>query len=714
MKLDSNERTAWFMTHHAPVGAWSSFTFGMPNRGVSVEMQQAAVEENADLLVAMSRGPGTVKAFPFVSGIQDTIQDLESSRSAVSLQEKPDVIEERWQFIPATEITRSLSATKDRYASEEICLEVFTPQEALPDPNLGLSMKRALCPGLLFHLTIDNSQHDEPAYGFIGLRYKGQGRIRPLDWSTEGKLSGIAFSGSWAMAALTKDEQVFTIRHNTIAQAVEQGHKLVHMGGQEGGISFLVPPRSTVTLPVAFGFYQAGIVTEGLQGSYAYTNEFANVEDVCSYILENAEELRTICEAADVEMEQRVTDQREYEIYSQAVRAYYASSQLITAGGKPYYNVGEGQFLWRNTMDLAVDHLPYELWRNPWVVRNIMDTFFEQYAYHDLVYFYGEGERLFPGGLSFTHDMGNYTTYSPTGYSGYEMENATFYHPMTTEELLNGIYLMSGYGLSTKDKEWMTARTHLAKELLVSMEARDHYDPAQRNGILKARTSRSGLYGKEITTYDSLDHALASARGNLYIAVKTLCAAWLLHAFFKELGESQAANQAMEMADKTAQSLMDFYDEEKSSFRANLYEDVESRLLAAVEPFAVLQFMGIEPLATYPQLAEAFQKHIATCMTPGICLDERTGGLKLSSSSDITWTSKVILSQVSLQHVFGIDLNDFPSVRQEVVYWCQEAAAQRTIADQILCSKREAIGGFYYPRPITSFLWMFPTSQHLS
>ena len=53
-------------------------------------------------------------------------------------------------------------------------------------------------------------------------------------------------------------------------------------------------------------------------------------------------------------------------------------------------------------------------------------------------------------GLSFTHDMGCYFSYSEYGYSAYERENDSrsgFYFYMTTEQLLNGCLLYTSIGL---------------------------------------------------------------------------------------------------------------------------------------------------------------------------------------------------------------------------------------------------------------------------
>ena len=710
MSKQQDRSTPLFMTHHSPVGSYSSLTFGLPGQGVGIDIESNEVSMDADLLVAVSRGEGKVEALPFVSGFveRDLERNHEASAEAKTL---PNDITARWNFIQPTELKRRLSGTMDEYAGGDIELRVYTPHPVLPDPESGQSMAYAVCPGLLMDVTIDNTQHDQPAYGFIGLKYCSKGRIRPLDWSTQNRLSGIAFSGDWALAARTEEDRVFTIRHNSIARNVEQGEKVVHMGGQEGGILFHVPARSKQTLPVAFGFFKQGQVSQVIEGHYLYTKYYSRVEDICDFVLEQAERIRSDCRIENEALERRIGDTREYEIYSQAVRAYYANTQLLESGSKLYYSVGEGQYLWKNTMDLAADHLPFELWRNPWVVRNIMDLFIDRYSYEDQIRFADRPGEIYPGGLSFTHDMGNYTSFSPPGYSAYEMENTGFYCYMTTEELLNGVYLLAGYILASGDKAWASKRGEIAVQLLSSMENRDHFDPALRNGILEGISTRGGQEAHEITTYDSLDHALAGARGNLYLAVKTLSALRLLERCFQMAQDTEAEGRAREMAEKTVNSLKLFFDKKDLYLRANLYEDNSTLLVAAIEPLAVPLYLGLElseVIGGDDELAEMFKAHLDYCLQPGRCLDQATGGLRLSSSSRNTWTSKVILCLFTMEAGFEIKLDSYPEIMRELVHWCQVCAREKTLADQIFADLRQAVGGFYYPRSITSALWMRP------
>ena len=704
MQNTNKNAAPFFMTHHSPVGAWSSFTFGMPGKGVSIDHESPSVRNTADLLVAVSRGLGKVTAFPFLTGIKTADNEMIHSGDANDFS-----IKKRWKFISPSFMNRTLTSCIDEYSSGELTLRVYTPHCKLPDPEQGHSLKYAACPGILLELTVDNSDCQEAAFGFIGLSCQDlTGRIRPLDWSASGSLCGVAFSGSWAMAARSIEGEVYTIRDNAIAQHVETGKRVVHNGGNEGGICFAVPPLTKRTLSVAFGFFHEGFATQGLKARYLFNQYFTSVEEVCGFILENAQKIRNDCVELD-DLYGKSTDSGKYQAYCQALRAYFANTQLTEADGRVYYNVCEGMYLWRNTMDLAADHLPFELKQNPWVVRNIMDLFIERYSYHDEVRFFEAPGKVFTGGLSFTHDMGSFTSYSPKGFSGYEMTDAEFYNHMTTEELLNGIYCMAAYAVSTKDMGWIRKRADIARELLDSMENRDHFDPAKRNGILKAESMRCGEGGKEITTYDSLDHSIQNAVGSIYVAVKTMCAGILLEEYFKLAGMEQCAERAAAMSERTQRSLEEFFDAKKECFKSNLYQETESMVIAAIEPFAVPLHLGLKDrLAGNGRLAGLFQKHIRTCLKPGNCLEGAYGGLKLSSTSANTWPSKVILCIYVMEELFGLNLQqEYPSIMKELLNWLQVSAAEKTISDQILCDRRTVKGGSYYPRHITSSLWVW-------
>ena len=92
---------------------------------------------------------------------------------------------------------------------------------------------------------------------------------------------------------------------------------------------------------------------------------------------------------------------------------------------------------------------------NPWTVKNELDMFVKRYSYEDRVRFPGDSTE-YPGGLSFTHDMGVANTsqdpiilrMSCFGLHG------CFSH-MTHEQLVNWVLCAATYAEQTGDQLWL-------------------------------------------------------------------------------------------------------------------------------------------------------------------------------------------------------------------------------------------------------------------
>lgn len=695
-------KTPFFMTHHSPVGAYASLTFGAIGKGVSIDFESPRVkEERYDLYAGYSQD-GTVMALPFRENISVTTEQLDSAdegNKEIKREKKNG-----WTFFAEQEITRTLTPCIDRFEAGKMTLEVYTPHTALEDPEKEALSAYALCPAMLVRLVIDNQDGDTPATGYLGL---GNRVLRYMHSVKIDGLKGLGSKNSWML--LTKeDSDAFVLRSFQLDYLLQKDIDILHETGP-GAICVKAAPGEKKELFTVFGFYTGDPATCGIETFYAYNQHFANVREACRLVLDQAERIMEESAALDEKMAQAVKDPVKLQLIAQGVRGYEASTQLGVADGKYYYNVGEGAYCWRNTLDLAADHLPWELYRNPWVVRNIMDLYIERYSYYDQATFAEEPGKLYPGGLSFNHDQGNFVTFSGEQHSDYETDkyvDALCYFYMTIEELLNGIYCIAAYALHTGDKAWMEKRAEVLRQLMISMENRDHYDPAKRDGILKATSSRTGKTGKESTTYDALDHSLMDAPGNLYVAVKTGCALMMLQKCFEELQDAAFAKRAADMLALNQASLAKFKTEE-GYLRANLYSDTDSRVLAAVESLAVPYMLGLTGEALAP-VKDLLLAHIRTCMQEGFCIDETTGGVRLSSKSNNTWVSKVILSFAAMEKVFGIDLEkEYPTAMRELAYWCQVAAKDDTISDQVLTTERKVIGGCYYPRSASAAIWIY-------
>lgn len=694
--------TPLFMTHHAAWGAWSSLTFGLPGVGVSIDHERLAVENDADLLVGISRGPDQVELFPFFEGAADLdeeAQNLLTTKSPTS-----------WPAIPSGAISRRMSATIDQYSAGAVTLRVYSPLWSIDDPQTTTPDPISLLPSVLLELTIDNRCDHRDAWGILGLRFLGSSRMRPLDWSTDGELCGLAMRGDWALAARAVEGQVFTLRDNNIRRHLEKPTRILHPGGNDGAICFHVPPGESRSLHAAMAFYHPGEASQGISAQYLYTRFFNSLESVCRATLAGAQIIQDRCRAFDAATDRLSTDTRRKQMFFQSVRSYTANTSLLRSEEQVLYSVCEGQFAWRNTLDLAADHLPWELWFQPWVVRNIMDLFISRYSYNDQLRFPGEEEFKHPGGLAFCHDQGNYTAYSPAGRSGYEMTDTRHYCHMTTEQVLNGIYGITSYWLTQNDADTRSRWHPVLEALMTSLENRQSPDPENRKGLLLGESSRCGPGGHEITTYDCHDPSLSSARGNLYIHVKLWCSAILIEACAQQAGDDALAGRAQTLALAAADNLVQQFDAERKAFPSNFLEPGESWLIAAIEPLAVPSFCGLlDQMKSYDTLLTQLTEHTRSCMQPGRTLDPTTGGPRLSSASNNSWPSKTILCFAAAEQVLGIDVGrEYAPALEEIRGWMQQAAARRTLSDQIHVSDRKAHSGSYYPRMVTSSLWLCP------
>jgi hypothetical protein len=695
-----------FMTHHSPVGAWASLTFGAAGRGICIDHEKLLPEPNADFLVAVHR-EGTTTALPFVEGVGAF---------------------PGWRVLGEGDVARTLSACVDTFVAESagISLKVFTPHPALPNPKRSGNLQYSTVPGVLLEVSIDNSNSDSPATAFVGVNLrKGMGGLRPLDWSSK-TLCGVGSGSNWVLAAAPVKDEVFTVQAANIAEHVAAGTGMVEPGATAGGIAIKVAARSKKTVQLVFAFYHSGTATQGIEGRYLYTVYFPRVEAVANFILANSAKILESCTNFDSRAAAACGDSTKLAVFSQAVRTYEANTQLIDAvappsaqgqqggGNVPYFTVIEGAAGYRNSLSVAVDHLPWELYRNPWVVRNIFDLATTNYAYHDRVRFPSDGEsagELREGGMTFVHDFGYHTTYTPASTSALERANVkgaggagAF---MSAEELLNGVYLLTSYALLADDTPWAKTRLPFARELMVNLENRDHWDPERRTGILKGESEKTGS-GAEATALAFLGEELGGVPGNLYIAVKTFCANMLLTTYYQNNNDLHSADYSYAFAQKTAASLVAAFDATAGILPANLLRVDTSagavRLIAALEPLAVPTYLGLT--STLPEyFAELFnvlKTHAMSCLKGG-CVDAAAGGLRLASSSSVVSVGKVINVLYVLERLFGIDVaTEYPTL------WREVGELARLGADAVDVSRRAVVGAVNSPRVIASALFVKP------
>ncbi|MBO9599722.1 MAG: beta-xylosidase, partial [Cohnella sp.] len=391
-----------------------------------------------------------------------------------------------------------------------------------------------------------------------------------------------------------------------------------------------------------------------------------------------------------------------------SIRSYYGSTQmLVDSNDKPLWVVHEGEYRMMNTFDLTVDQLFYELKMNPWTVRNVLDLYSERYSYRDTVRFPKDATE-YPGGISFTHDMGVGNIFSRPEYSSYELSGIDgCFSYMTHEQLVNWVLCAAVYEHQTGDREWLARNLGLLQECFASMLNRDHPDPASRNGLMSLDSSRT-MGGAEITTYDSLDVSLGQARNNIYMAGKCWAAYVAFEKIFAEHGLADLAQEAGAQAVRCASTLV-------ASMTAGDYipavigEGNDSRIIPAIEGLIFPYLTGCEdalkPDSRFGAYMNALHKHLDTVLVPGVCLFE-DGGWKLSSTSNNSWLSKIYLCQFIARRIMGVrwDERGRAADAAHVGWLTHPEHSYWSWSDQILAG--EIIGSKYYPRGVTSILWL--------
>ncbi len=693
----------YFNAHHSPIGAFASFTLGFPGQsgGLGLELGGPA-NQNVYIGVESDR-EGVFEALPFFAGESD-----ERKRYDV---EKADE-EENGARVVAFErdaISREFGVSTDTWKAGDMIFRVYSPVKAVPDPASAVAedLRAALVPAVLAELTLDNTRGSRPRKAFFGYQgrdpYSGMHRID----DTAPNLHGV---GQGRLTALCSDDPAiesglgFTIE-DIVAPAVYEN--LVFGLGGVGALVGIVEPGKKQTFRFAICFYRGGMATAGMDTTYFYTRFFDRIESVAAYALRHFDAYVQSAAEADARIEQSsLSDDRKF-MLAHAIRSYYGSTQFLEANHKPFWIVNEGEYRMMNTFDLTVDQLFFEMEMNPWTVRNELDMFVERYSYRDKTRFPGDATE-YPGGISFTHDMGIANTLSRPGYSSYELFrlDGCFSH-MTHEQLVNWILCGAVYYRQTQDRDWLSKNFTIFTECFQSMLNRDNPDPEKRNGLMSLDSSRT-MGGAEITTYDSLDVSLGQARNNLYMAVKCWASYIALEKLFEEHGLAEAAVQARDQAGRCARTLISKVTP-GGYIPAVIDEGNDSKIIPAIEGLVFPRFTGREDAVAadgpYAEFVGALKRHLQTVLVKGTCLFD-SGGWKISSTSDNSWLSKIYLSQYVARSVLEIagEERDAAADRAHVQWLLDKESAYFAWSDQMILGVAQ--GSKYYPRGVTAILWL--------
>lgn len=682
-----------YNAHHAAPGAYGTFTLGHFQTRGGFGVNDGRAPGNQQIFVGYTHDGVTLQCLPF-------FEPESGNATAAFVGEHGEAVTSRkLQAFPEAEIQRSFGWASDEWSAPGFRLRIDSPFDGIPDPARGNieALRRSLLPAITAELEWDNSGGDTEMTGFFAIHFNQAGvSLLPAG----GGLMGLEFVGELGLAAAS-DSGLRVIVGPDLHEALAA--EAPHLLFSTAGIAVRVPAGEKRTVPLVLSWYVAGLVTGRLEGCYYYTRYFSSLLDVTHYALaHHSERAKLACEL-DAILEGAPLNSSQRFLIAQATRSYYGSTQLLDIAGEPFWIVNEGEYCMMNTFDLSVDQLFFEMRMNPWVVRNLLDSFVRHYGYVDELREPSSG-RIFPGGISFTHDMGVRNRFSPRGHSSYEIQDKPgCFSYMTQEQLCNWILCAVTYIEGEDDTVWLRENEYVVRACLESMQRRDHPEPLQRNGIMGFDSSRCAS-GQEITTYDSLDTSLGQARNNLYVAVKCWASYLGLARMLRRLGDAEIAQRAEGSAELAAKSICAKFDPALGFVPAVFEGENKSAIIPAIEclvfPLEWGDADAVSSTGRFGELIIILERHLRAVLRPGLCLCD-DGGWKLSSTSRNTWMSKIAICQHVARALFHIDQPEADVAHEK---WQKEGSGYWAFCDQIIDGK--AIGSKYYPRGVTSILWM--------
>ncbi len=694
-----------FHAQHSPLGAFASFTIGLSG-GTGGFGHALSGPAKQNVYVGFRRGErGNWRMLPF-------FEQPKSQEGAFTGEAATDVIPDNVIIMKGSEFQRSLGWASDtwRAGKGKFGFSLLSPFGEVPDPaRLNRKEKRIhFSPHINGWIEYDNRSGKSAVELMFGVG-DSEHLFRPLQ-DTCPALKGFAVNGTSGYATELSD-RVEVRQGFDIMSPKFRDYRGLHVIAGQSALVFSVPAGKKARFPLVLGFYEEGTITDGISTQYAYTRIFKDLEDVLEHGLSQKKHYLRLAEKRDRELERANLNVDQKFLLAQSTHSYLGNTQLLWEGKSPLWVVNEGEYRMINTFDLTVDHLFFELKFFPWAVRNVLDLFVRRYSYRDRIHD-GNGAE-FAGGLSFTHDMGVMNHFTPKGRSSYECDNigGCFSH-MTMEQLLNWVIVAVSYADKVGDWKWLKANEKVLLACARSLRNRDDPKPSMRNGIMKFDSMRCGEEGSEITTYDSLDASLGQARNNLYLAVKTLSAWVLLEKAFSDLKRDRDAISAGKTADLLAATISSKFNEKTRTFPAVFENNNRSRIIPAIEGFVYPLYLDMDWVTNrkgrFSQLLDQLGLHLAEILEPGVCLDEKSGGWKMSSTSTNTWFSKIALCQHVVRRLFPETLTSRARAADQVHADWQRmpGCGEFAMCDQIRSDTGITCGSRYYPRGVTSILWL--------
>ncbi|HVS70459.1 MAG TPA: glycoside hydrolase family 52 protein [Phycisphaerae bacterium] len=689
------------------MGAFFSFTCGhfATRGGMAAELGKPA---NQDLFIGIKEGGrrahAPLKCLPFFGsaapGGVDAADFVGEQAGPAEQNAQPRVLAYKRE-----DIQRRYGWATDRWETADFAFSIYTPFGEIADPEAATAaeLRRQLLPAVLAELEVDNRSGRDTRTAIFAVNFNEPGWRPIAGGASRGGFGLRRQYGILGEAAGAAAPTLFC-RWSPEQGVMEPG---AHLLGSCPGLAMEVPPGERRMLRLALGCYLEGIVTTGLEGRYLYTKYFGGLEDVLHTALDFGDPA-VACAAIDARLRRSGLSEDQQFLIAHATRGYYGSTQLLEVGGEPFWVVNEGEYCMMNTLDLSVDHMFWELEHNPWVVKNLLGNFVRRYRFMDRLKPGGAAAaESLPGGISFTHDMGVHNNFSPPGESSYELADlpgVCFSH-MTAEQLCNWVLMGATYVSLTEDAGWASQNGVILEACLESLQRR-----GGNSGIPEYDSSRCGT-GAEITTYDSLDHSLAQTRNSLYMAVKFWAACLGLAIVFERLGDAGAAERAREQMRRVERTVLAQVGEEGviPAVFEKQSSGYHSRILPAAEGLLYPWAWGHD-LSRHGELVEALRRHASALLKdPAKRNLFPDGGIRLSSTSNNSWQSKIAIFMHVARQVLHLDQDpDIAALFRQAdiahAAWQTDGSGYWACSDQFINGK--AIGSRYYPRVITTALWM--------
>ena len=674
----------FFDVDHSPVGAWSTFLYGMENSGgVQVCKQPGGVDTlvpNEGVIMAVKNG-ATTRVMPFTSNQKSLPKET---------------------LITDKEVTRTLGACTDNWTIPlGVSWTHYTPVWAMPDWDKATDAekRRFVLPVTWMTYHIDNRAGKDETQFLFSLQQAAQ---PAQGWKG---FDGYIVAQTSSIAVKTGDAQLIT---------PDEAKKDFGVDGATSAFCIHVAPGTEKDVTFYIAQYLDGheAVLAGHPLKLMCDVLYSDINDILKTAQDDLPAVVARCAEMDKKLANCGQDDERKFLTADALHSYQYNTVLHADDQKqPVWAVIEGECSCINTFDLTVDHVFYELAMHPWTVRNELNNFLTIFSYTDELTVAGDTQRI-PGGLGFCHDMGSRINFST------REKGAHYKTLMTQEELQNWIVCAALYWKTTGDNAWLEKNRDAFKQVLASMQVRDNPDPAKRDGITTYVSNFGDRVG-EITTYDAMDASLVHPQDSLYAAVRSFACYTMLQPVFVQLGEADLAKQAGDAEAYTAKGILSHWDESAHSFPATFDGKSKSSIIPAIEGLAYPYAMGLTKDVALDgpnaDLINHLKTHIETILVPGVCIDAETGAWNLSSSSSTTWVSKVYLNQYVAENVLGIK-NAATGQNADAAHYAYEVLGAPAVcwSDQFYTKSHLAYGCRHYPRGVTSalwWLWPLPTAS---